>query len=427
MSTANPKGSWPFAPSDAPAPTKEELAAQQEEQKLAEQQKLIEVLKFTPRTYKVSMWGYGGEKVMGTVDRKVWDYCMKNQVDLQEIAWSDEDTVQEEMGLDLDQLPFIPGQWYECDNMGHIHGVSRDAGTIQIEDENGETVYEHSLDSFDYDEPCPDMCCDDEVWVGSRGKGEVVFVGSSNEKGTFFEGEIELTAPFDITKLELHYDEFDGEEIVTSVTYDGEEIDNWGGSTDGKSSDMNMVLITNDSGSFERYDPGEKDWGHPPMGPGPSSWESTPKFKFAKVKPTLEGWYSCVWKSYGTTYGTAYWNGTEFGEWEYGQFKPITGVETWSGYTWDTSSWVNQPPEPPDVICDNKECGWVGRGSDRITDDDYNDHCPECEGTEFSWIDYDADSKEGRANRKKYCKDWDPKVAMDRIVTAFPITEDIKE
>ena len=68
--TSNTKGSWPFAPGDAPAPTVEELEAQ----RLAEQQKLIEVLKFTPRTYKIQLWGYGGEYVMGTVDRKIYDY-----------------------------------------------------------------------------------------------------------------------------------------------------------------------------------------------------------------------------------------------------------------------------------------------------------------------------------------------------------------
>jgi len=410
--TTNPKGSWPFAPSDVPEPTAEELAAQH----LAEQQKLIEVLKFTPRTYKISMWGYGGEKVMGTVDKKVWNYCMKNSVDLTEIAWSDEDTVQEEMGLDLEKLPFRPGSWYECDDMAHVNGVSRNAGHIQIEDENGNTVFEKSFDDCDGVEDSPAWSCQDEVWVGSRKKGEVVFIGSSNEKGTFFEGEIELRAPFDIEKLELYYDEVDGEEIVNSVMYDGEEIDNNGGSTDGKSSDMIMVRLTDDEGGFERYEPGEKDWGHPPIGTSPSTWESTPKFKFAKTKPTIEGWYSCVWKSYGTTYGTAYWNGTEFGEWEYGKFKPISGVQTWSGYNWDTGSWVNQPPEPVDAICDNKECGWVGMRSDMREDDDYNSHCPECDGTEFSWIDYDPDTKEGRANRKKYCKEWDPEVSMNRIV-----------
>ena len=417
--TTNPKGTWPFAPSDAPEPTKEELEAQH----LAEQQKLIEVLKFTPRTYKISMWGYGGERVMGTVDKAIWDYCNDNQVDLSEIAWGDEDTV-EDMGLDLDMMPFPPGSWYECDDMGHINGVSRSAGTLQIEDENGNTVFEKSLDDITGGEDGePDWSCDDEVWAGSKPEGTVVFIGVSNEKGTFFEADLELRAPFDITKLELHYDEFDGEDIVTGVTYDGEDIDNWGGSTDGKSSDMNMVLITDDQGGWERYSPEEKDWGHPPIGTSPSDWEKSPKFKFAKVKPTVEGWYSAVWRNFGTTYGTLYWNGTEFGEWEYGQFKPQSGVDTWSGYNWNTSSWVNQPPEPVDVICDNKECGWVGKGSDRITDDDYNDHCPECEGTEFSWIDYDPDTKEGRANRKKYCKEWDPEVSMDRIIQAFPATE----
>jgi hypothetical protein len=424
MTTVNPKGTWPFAPSDAPEPTKEELEAQH----LAEQQKLIEVLKFTPRTYKISMWGYGGERVMGTVEKSVWDYCNDNQVDLPEIAWGDEDTV-EEMGLDVDMMPFTPGSWYECDDMGHINGVSRNAGTLQIEDENGNTVFEKSLDDITGGgcDGEPDWCCNDEVWAGSKPEGTVVFIGVSNEKGTFFEADLELRAPFDITKLELHYDEFDGEDIVTGVVYDGEDIDNWGGSTDGKSSDMNMVLITDDEGNWERYSPEEKDWGHPPCGTSPSTWESSPKFKFSKVKPTVEGWYSAVWRSFGTTYGTLYWNGTEFGEWEYGQFKPQSGVDTWSGYNWDTSSWVNQPPEPVDVVCDNKECGWVGKGEDRITDDDYNDHCPECKGTEFSWIDYDPDTKEGRANRKKYCKEWDPVESLDKIIKAFPITESDKE
>ena len=419
--TTNPKGSWPFAPSDAPEPTKEQLEAQH----LAEQQKLIEVLKFTPRTYKISMWGYGGERVMGTVDKAIWDYCNDNQVDLSEIAWSDEDTV-EEMGLDVDMMPFPPGSWYECDDMGHINGVSRSAGTLQIEDENGKTVFEKSLDDITGGgcDGEPDWCCNDEVWAGSKPEGTVVFIGVSNEKGTFFEADIELRAPFDITKLELHYDEFDGEEIVTGIVYDGEDIDNWGGSTDGKSSDMNMVIITDDQGNWERYSPEEKDWGHPPHGTSPSDWEKTETFKFKKQKPTIPGYYSCTWKHFGTTYGSAYWDGEQFGEWEHGKFNPITGeVISWSGYNWDTSSWVNQPPQPVDAKCNNKKCGWTGMRSDMREDDDYNNHCPECDGTDFDWIDYDPDTKEGRVNRKKYCKEWDPEVSMDRIIKAFPVTE----
>jgi hypothetical protein len=120
-----------------------------------------------------------------------------------------------------------------------------------------------------------------------------------------------------------------------------------------------------------------------------------------------------------------YWDGENFGDWEYGKFhaKSDDSIVSWSGYNWDTSSWVNQPPEPVDVVCDNKACGWIGVGSDRREDDDYNSHCPECDGTEFSWIDYDPDTKEGRANRAKYCKPWDPVESLDKIIKEFPVEE----
>ena len=367
-----------------------------------EQQKLIDTLKFTPRTYTVSMWGYGGEKVMGTVSQESWNYCMSNQVDLSEIAWNSD--AAEEMGLDADMLPFYPGSWYECDSMGHTNGVSRDAGTIQVCDENGNTVYERSLEECDGGDNSPELSCIDEVWIGSRKTGEIVFVGSSNEKGTFFEGEIELTAPFEIEKLCLCYEEFDGEDIVGGLTYNGEDIDNNGGSTDGKSSDFTMVRLTDDDGHFERYKPEEKDWGHPEHGTSPGTWEKSPDFKFKDHKPVYPGYYNAVWSHFGTTYGSLYWNGKEFGDWQFGKFNSQSGVVSWSGYNWDTSNWANQPPEPPDLICSNKKCGWIGHGEERIDDENYDSHCPHCNSTDFDWIDYDPDTAKGRKNRKKFCR-----------------------
>lgn len=216
-----------------------------------QKQKLIDTLKFTPRTYTVSMWGYGGEKVMGTVSPQAWNYCVKNNINIEDLAWDSE--LEEDLNLDVDQLPFPPGAWYECDDMGHISGVSRDAGTLQVLDENNETVFEKTLEACNGCDDSPELCCNDEVWIGSRKQGEIVFVGSSNEKGTFFEGEINLTAPFDITKLQLHYDEFDGEDIVTGLYYNDEEIENNGYGTDGKSSDFTMLRLIDDAGNFERY------------------------------------------------------------------------------------------------------------------------------------------------------------------------------
>ena len=364
-----------------------------------QKEELMQVLKFTPRTYKIRMWGYGGEKVMGRVDREAYDYCMENQVNLTDIAWDSD--AAEEMGLDADKLPFPPGSWYECDGIAHVNGVAKNAGTLQIEDENGETVLERAIDELEQDEDHPEFECVSEASVYGYEKDDVIFVGCSNEKGTFFEGEIELRAPFDITKLKLIYEEVDGEEIVNTVMYDDEDIDNYGGSTDGKSSDFEMYLVGED-GEIERYDPEEKDWGEPYCGSSPDEWESI-TFKFKKAKPVHVGWYKSNY-GYGSTYGSLYWDGENFGEWEYGKFDPINqeGIVTWSGYNWDTSDWANQPVEPPSHVC--KKCKWTGTRDQLREDEDYRDHCPACDSTKLDYIDYDPDTKKGQKNRKQYCK-----------------------
>ena len=51
-------------------------------------------------------------------------------------------------------------------------------------------------------------------------------------------------------------------------------------------------------------------------------------------------------------------------------------------------------------------------------DEEYDRHCPECDGKDFTYIDYDPDSAVGRKNRAKYCREWDPAVALERIVVS---------
>jgi hypothetical protein len=140
--------------------------------------------------------------------------------------------------------------------MAHSSGVNRNSGTLQIEDEKGEVIVERSLDDLDgYSEDSPEWSWGDEAWIDAKPAGTVVFLGDSSEKGTFFEGEIELKAPFGITKLTLYCDEVDGEELVNRVEYDGEEIDNWGGNTSGKGSDFGFYIAGSqkDTGKWERY------------------------------------------------------------------------------------------------------------------------------------------------------------------------------
>lgn len=211
-------------------------------------EKLMKVLKFTPRTYKIRLWGYGGEHVMGTVEREVYDYFRQHRLSVPDYAWGGDefDSMPENM------RPFDPGSWYDCDDMGHVHGVDMNAGHLQILDENEEIVYERELSDLN---GCDvNLCTVEEVWVDEKEPGTVVFYGYTSDKGTFFEADIDLKAPFDPEKLTINISDFDSSEIVVGVDYDGEELDNYGGDTNGKGSEFAFYIAGSNKGSgYERY------------------------------------------------------------------------------------------------------------------------------------------------------------------------------
>ena len=285
-----------------------------------EKQELINVLKFTPRTYLVRLWGYRGEHVMGTVDRKIYDYFKQRRLDVAEFAWDGD--YAETNNIPEDMQPFYPGQWHDCDNMGHCWGVDRSAGTIQVDDENGNTVYEKSLDDivgYDEENPEPEWSCGDEVWIDSQPAGSVVFIGTSSEKGTFFEADLELKMPFNPAKLCLHYDEIDGNEIITSVSYDEEDLNNDGGDTNGKSTDFGFYIAgSQKEGKWERYKNMDD------IEYGLTEWFP------AKINPERTGRYNVKTKD-GYSY-QAIWNG-EFwhNEWNDEKIK----VKEWQGIAYD--------------------------------------------------------------------------------------------
>jgi hypothetical protein len=364
---------------------------------IKEQEELIQTLKFTPRNYRIELGAYGGEIYIGSVDRKIYDYFQENNIDIEEYAnsWDNELEVPEEF------QPFTPGSAYDCDNLIHANGATMDNGnTVEVFDENGDMVWSCSLDPSDLEAAGVEVEQDEEFYTDSLADGEVAFCGSQGEKGLLFGGEIELKQPFDPKKLKISYCDADGWYLSSGIMYDDEDVDNMDYSTSGKWSENKWVT----NGNEDIFEPSD-NYDVPESGPSPDDWEKSPKFKFKKHKPVHQGWYKVNW-GYGSTYGSLYWNGTNFVEFNYGKEDIVSddSIVYWQGYNWDTSDWANQPPQPPNIICDNKKCGWVGLSEDRITDEAGDDHCPDCNGTEFSWIDYDPDTKEGKANRKKYCR-----------------------
>ena len=363
-----------------------------------EHEKLIEVLKFTPRTYKIHLWGYGGEYIMGSVDRKIYDYFRHRRLDLSEFAWQSD--YAEENNIPEEMWPFPPGSYYDCDNICHEHGVDRNAGTVQIDDENGDTIYEKRLEDITgYEDndgnPEPEWGGGEEYWIGMNPVGTVVFFGVSSEKGTFFEGEIELKQPFDITKLELGYDEIDGCDIINSVKYDGEQIDNWGGDTNGKGSEFGLYLIK-DSNTWEKYATMDD-----------IEYEMTEWFP-KKVKPVHVGQYMIKtagknsWEHRGLWTGSNWVNSWTVEE-DYDDPDKIIKIKEWRGLAQDPDAGTTEDRvmDLEDALeelkaefealtasdaaeglklinCACKGCAWEGPIDDTLNNADDEMVCPEC-------------------------------------------------
>jgi hypothetical protein len=296
-------------------------------EKLAEQERLIAMLKFTPCTCKISLWGYGGESVMGTVKREIYDYFRSRRLDVSDFAWNSD--YAEVHNIPEDMWPFSPGSWYECDDMAHTNGVVLDSGTVQIEDEEGVEVLRSGLDAFQ-DQDCPEFDYADAVFIDNQPPGTVVFIGNSNEKGTFFEGSIDLTAPFDINKLTFHVEDVDGSDVVVGVSYGDESIDNWGGDTTGKSSEFGFYVAGSlKDGKWERYRDSDD-----------CTYEMTDWFS-KKVTPVREGIYEIdtgkknEWPN--TVATTARWTGTRWLP-VWGDDTPETEevkIKQWRGIAYD--------------------------------------------------------------------------------------------
>lgn len=211
----------------------------------AQKQELIDILKFTPKTYTIYIGGYGGEAYAGKVDKATYDYFKEHKIDIEEYAnnWDDNfDNIPREL------QPFSPGSPYDCDGLFHASGAElSNLNEIVINDENGNQHWTCAAGLNELE--------DEGVTVNEWGgcdfddlpEDTIVHWGGQGEKGTFFDGEIELTQPFDPKKLTVNYENCDGWWIINNVEYDGVEIDGSGGySTTGKWTENKWVLCNGD-------------------------------------------------------------------------------------------------------------------------------------------------------------------------------------
>lgn len=177
------------------------------------------------RRYKISIYGYGCEITIGSINEEIKTILSNTDKDLTEIA---SDDLHEH------------GGWHSIDDQFHRWGASG-TYTIEIYDEEGNSILSmdsESIHNYDDDEEGFSIVHYEKCELD---ESKDLLMCVAYEKGSFFEGEFETEEEFDIKKLRIRIDEEIGipgfyyGDMVGGVFYDYEEVDNYGGTTDGKS------------------------------------------------------------------------------------------------------------------------------------------------------------------------------------------------
>jgi hypothetical protein len=227
-----------------------------------ENQELIETLK-GPRYYRIQLWGYGGEAEYMDLTKEQYEFWHAH---LEEHG--DGDAVNycvnaEDGEFEFDNLKEVPEfaqflkvegedystSWYEsATGFTHQWGVDYNNARLTIEEVDSEEYnanviaeivdgedladYINTLDEANnYELELTEMGVDE----GEDTQGDYVAQMYSAEKGTFFDGIIETVGSFDPKKLKIYTLEYlNGDDTVQTIDYDGKEIDNGGGDTNGK-------------------------------------------------------------------------------------------------------------------------------------------------------------------------------------------------
>ena len=225
-----------------------------------ENRELVETLK-GPRYYRIRIGGYGGEAAYMSISKAAHDFwkpiCEEhgdydlveymNCEELDECEFENIETVPEEAQFmhDKDDDNY-KRPWYESHTeFEHSYGATYNSAYISVDEEDKDSNHitevisnedisnlnDSISEETDWQVELVEMgCCDDDP------EGvEYIAQFYSSEKGSFFNGVIETVGEFDSKKLKIHTTEYlNGEDTITEVYYDGKEVENDGGDTNGK-------------------------------------------------------------------------------------------------------------------------------------------------------------------------------------------------
>lgn len=197
---------------------------------------------------KFQLSGYGGEVTLHKVTKKCAEFWQSEEMSeyFHEYLGSPEWFSDEHPAMKVPKYAELP-HWYECDNRGHEYGVAESMAQLEIIEVDGlswnakelNTIYYGPLSEFtDEHDKEGNMVTEEEIMPKPK---EYTIACIHSEKGTFYDGIIEIEGEFDPSKVTFDTSAIHEDVLVTGIYYDGDYIDNEGGGTDGKSLDFDII------------------------------------------------------------------------------------------------------------------------------------------------------------------------------------------
>lgn len=216
-----------------------------------EKEALIDNIK-GPRYYRVSVYGYGGESAYIELNKTQYDFWSAHTEE-----HGDYDLVQYMLGAedgdyDFDDLEELPDDvkflsdgehgspWYEAPTeVEHQYGTTIGDCRMQVEEVSSEeydaNVLNEVLDSSDVLDWAEENGVEVDFKCTETKEPKYVVQMYSSEKGSFFDGVIKTVGEFDPAKMKIYTTEYwNGDDTIESIEYEGVDIDNSGGDTNGK-------------------------------------------------------------------------------------------------------------------------------------------------------------------------------------------------
>jgi hypothetical protein len=188
--------------------------------------------------YQLTIRGYGRDLGAGQITREQYEYWTAREDELGE-ALNDNYEYVDEDGEPLadEAVAKVSLTYYNEYEDYFAGGADLDACNITITDEEGNEIfngdYSQYTEEFDPQGQNDVVYEDEEIYYSDFKPGFYVIWGQG-AKGTFTDLEFETELPFDGTKLRIGYTDWEGQSIITALSYDGDEfdtyegLDNWG-------------------------------------------------------------------------------------------------------------------------------------------------------------------------------------------------------